>query len=170
MYEKDYVLRMATLAAQVLAKLLGLKRAGQYKEALALVDQTLREEMGPSLDLVDQLSATELILMVKSGLALDIPKAMFLAALLKEEGDILAAENKTAESRQAYTKGLQVALKALDDADTATCREHLELIDELTDLLGRTNVDRDARDALHEYYQRIGETKRARDVLSGLPG
>ncbi len=81
MYEKDYVLRIASQAARVSARLLGLKQAGQYAEALALIDQTLQEDIGPRLGLVDQLSARELILMLRSGLALDIEKAFFLAAL-----------------------------------------------------------------------------------------
>lgn len=161
---------MASLASQVVATLLDLKRAGQYKQALALVDQTMRDQIGPSLDLAHQLSAADLILMLKSGLALDVQKALFLATLLEEEGDILAAENSAAASRQAYLKSLQVALEALDGADEATSREQLPLIEELANQLGPSGIDSDTRDLLAEYYRKIGESKRARKWLSGLSG
>lgn len=167
MYEKDYILRIATQATRAIARILGLKQAGQYQQALSQIDQTLQEFLGLSATLAAQLSASELIMICRFGGVLDKDKALLLAALLKEEGDIYAAENQSIESHNRYTKSLNIALEALIDADPALGREYLPLIEGLTIKLGESEINPDLRYDLSRYYDQIGDPATARSYFRG---
>ena len=43
MFSEDYILRMIRMATAALAQIIGLKKAGQYQQALQAIDQALEE-------------------------------------------------------------------------------------------------------------------------------
>ena len=167
MSQEDYVLRIVTQAARAIARILGFKQAGQYQEALAQIDQTLQEFLGLSTALASQLSASELLMTCRFGNTLDRDKALLLATLLKEEGDIYAVTNQTIEIHDTYRKSLSIALEALIDADPTLGREYLPLIETLTIKLGETEINHDLRYDLSEYYEKIGDSVNAKRYFRG---
>ncbi len=167
MYQKDYILRHVTLAAQVIARIVGLKKSGQYQQALQQIEGALQEFLGLSAALAAQLSVSELLMICRSGNLLDKDKALLLATLLKEEADISEAVSQPTETRDAYIKALTIALEALADADTTLGREYLPLVEELTTKLREGALDSEVRYELSKYYEMIGDASRARNYRRG---
>ena len=167
MSQEDYVLRIATQAARAIARILGFKQTGQYQQALLQIDQTLQEFLDLSASLASQLSASELIMMCRFGSVLDKDKALLLSTLLKEEGDIYAATNQSNESHQRYLKSLQIALEALIDGGPTLGREYLPLVETLTIKLEDSGINSDVRYDLSEYYEKIGDSAKAKRYFRG---
>ncbi len=160
-YQQDYVLRILTQAVAALKRILMLKQAGEYKEALSLIDQSLHEFLALSSDLVDQLAAGDLIEFLNPGGMMNIHKSMLLAALLKEQGDVYAAQNRPAESHDVYAKSLTVALGSLLKADKPLCLEHRPAVDTLVDKLGPSRTGDDLNDQLSQFYEKVGDSATA---------
>lgn len=158
---------MVTQAARAIARILGLKQAGQYQQALLQIDQALQEFLGLSASLAAQLSANELITTCRFGSALDKDKALLLATLLREEGDIYAAESRPKESHERYYKSLSIALEALLEGDIPLCRGYLDLVESLTAGLNDEKVDPDLRYDLFRYYDKLGDAAKAMHYSRG---
>ncbi len=165
MYEKDYILRLATQAARAIAQIMAFKQAGHYEEALSQIDHTLEEFLGLRATMAAQLSASELILICRFGNVLDKDKALLLATLLKEEGDLYAVEDKASESHTRYIKSLTLTLEALMSADSSLAREYLPFVETLVSKLKESEIDLDLRDDLWRYYNHIGDATTARRYL-----
>ncbi len=112
MIEKDYIMRMIAQLSAVLAKVLFAKQAGQYEEAAQLLEKSYGELFGLSGELLESLDAETL-----AGLLGDREKIKALATLLKEEGDVFAAQNEGAKSRQRYAKSLALFQRLLPTED-----------------------------------------------------
>jgi hypothetical protein len=166
-YQEDYVLRQVSLAAQVIARILGLKKSGQYQQALQQIDEALQEFLGQSAGLVAQLSVSELIMLCRSGDLLDKEKAFALATLLKEEADVSAAESQSGEKRDAYSKSHNIALWHWQ-METRRLREYLALVKELTGKLVESDLDSNFRYELSKYHEIIGDPAKARIYRRGL--
>jgi hypothetical protein len=161
MYWEDYILRIVTQAANAIARILGLKQAGQYQEALLQIDNAFEEFLGLSAELAAQLSADELLMTCRFGSALDRDKALLLARLLREEGDIYASKNRSIESHERYGKSLTIALEALLEGDVTHCQEHLDLVESLTAGLKQDEIGADLKYDLVRYYDKLGDRVKA---------
>lgn len=157
MHEKDYVLRIVSQAAAALKRILALRQAGEYDQALLLVESSLQEYVGVPSVLVGQIDADDLVELLNPGGMLNIDKSMLLAAFLKEQGDIHAAQNKPTESQEVYRKSLVVALGSLLKADKALCHSNRSLIDALAEELGPSGTGDDLNDQLSQFYEKVGD-------------
>lgn len=112
MIEKDYIMRMIAQLSAVIAKVLFAKQAGQYEAAAQLLEKSYGELFGLSGELLEGLDAETL-----AGLLGDREKIKALATLLREEGDVFAAQNEGMKSRQRYTKSLALFQRLLPTED-----------------------------------------------------
>ena len=114
MIERDYIMRMIAQLSAVLAKVLFAKQAGQYQEAGQLIQKSYEELFGLSAELLDSLDAETL-----AGLFGEREKMKALATLLREEGDVFAAQKEEMKSRQRYAKSLGLFQRLLPTDDAA---------------------------------------------------
>jgi predicted RNA polymerase sigma factor len=108
MIERDYIMRMISQLAAVLAKIFFAKNAQNYAEALRLAQSACEELLGLNGELIDQMEAPTLALLLG-----DKEKIKVLATLLREEGDILQLQEKAPEGNLKYEKALALYQEAL---------------------------------------------------------
>jgi len=98
MLTEDYLIRQINLAIAALAKILGLKTAGQFQAALYEIDQLLEQLIGLRSYMIKNLSDEGILAILSNAEGVDTDRLLIVADLIKHEGDILA-EKKYAEER-----------------------------------------------------------------------
>src|SRR5262245_59765956 len=119
MLRRDYLLRMIEELFQVLSRLKTLKQGQLWQEAAGTVDQAFNQLVGTGAAAIARLSDTELLAKIirgESPLAVR-QKTLLITALLKEAGDVAAAQGQIDESRTCYLKGLHLLLDVLAQGD-----------------------------------------------------
>src|SRR5215468_6688993 len=112
MIRRDYLLRMIEEFVQLLARLKSLKQEQRWEEAGLTLDEQFNRLVGADAHAVVQLSETELLAKLIRGEPTVAVKdrALILASLLKEAGDVATGQEKFEESRTYYLKGLHLSL------------------------------------------------------------
>jgi hypothetical protein len=101
MIERDYLMRLMSQLAAVMAKILGAKNAQNYAEARFLAQNACEQLFGLNGELVEKMDAGTLALLLG-----EKEKIKALAALLREEGDILLLQGNPAGGGVKYEKAL----------------------------------------------------------------
>ena len=121
MIERDYVLRMIQLLARAVARIFGLKRAGQLEEALEAVSETVDEIFGTlrtTLDAVDPQTAARLLASPEKIEAYALLTAEE-ASILELTGDATRAKSGYRRALSFYLEAVLLELKISDDASAA---------------------------------------------------
>lgn len=129
--QRDYIMRLIAQFAQVLGRLLGLRKAGKLDEAQKLLDETANGIFGSLRSMIDQVDASS-----AAGLLGGRDKVLVYAALTAEEAEIAAARGQTRKAQSRRRRALELYLEAsrLGELDEAA-RERI------TELRGFVNVD-----------------------------
>ncbi|MEO0471793.1 MAG: hypothetical protein AAF206_19365 [Bacteroidota bacterium] len=106
MMQRDYILRMIEEAAQMVARLMGLRKQKQYDEALQQIEDNYRAFFKldrQTLHLTEDNQLPDLLVN-----EYELPEEMLgiLADFLREEGEILYHQAKWEESSRAFHKAL----------------------------------------------------------------
>lgn len=115
MIARDYLMRLMSQLAAAMAKILGAKNAQNYAEARLLAQNACEQLFGLNGELVKTMDAGTLALLLG-----EKEKIKALAALLREEGDILLLQGNPAEGIVQYEKALalyQEAWRASPEGD-----------------------------------------------------
>jgi hypothetical protein len=112
MIREDYLIRLVRQFTSALARVLGLKNALQYPQALEAIDQAYQELFGVNSRFVFIVSEKDLLGLMKSGRALDADKAIVMAGLLREEAECYEKQGRQEESRPRHLKALNLLLEA----------------------------------------------------------
>lgn len=108
-YQRDYILRQVELAAQALARLLGLARDGHRDQAIGMFDQAYQPLVGVSGRVVATLSEEQLLTLLTSGSSPDPRRVTVAMELLVAEADLLAEAGQAAEAATRYRRALGLA-------------------------------------------------------------
>ncbi len=113
MINKDYILRLAEHIGRELAILLGLRKREKYQEALIYIDDLLLRMTGLTSRAINALSE-EMLLKALSPLGhVNVEACLWIATMLKAEGQIYDDQHNTRESYYRYTKSLYLLLTVL---------------------------------------------------------
>ena len=130
MIRQDYILRLVQEMVQLLARVVFLKSRREYEEALREINQALRQ-LGAS-------DGDQPIPSVEDWLALCAkhePTASGLtnatAELLREQGELLALQEKAADSRRSRTAALALFLESILNGRTFVSEELLQKVERL---------------------------------------
>lgn len=167
MIRRDYILRMVEEFIQAIAQINFFKNKGRWSEASASLEEQFQRLMGEGASGVTRLSETELMArLVREGPTQAVQtKTLFLTTLLKEAGDIAAAQERLEEGRQCYLKALHLLLNALARQDDFQCPAFVPKVEMLRSALQEAALPVQTRALLMEHYERIGEFARAEDEL-----
>jgi len=88
MINKDYILRIAERFGRELAILLHLRQRNQFEEALIRIDDFYLNSLGLTIGFVNSISEEVLLTLISPLGALDSEKCVWVAMLLKAEGEI----------------------------------------------------------------------------------
>jgi hypothetical protein len=126
MITRDYLMRLMSQLAAVMAKILGAKNAQNYAEARLLAQNACEQLFGVTGELVKTMDAGTLALLLG-----EKEKIKALAALLREDGDILLLQGNPVEGVLQYKKVLalyQEALRASPEGD-ADCEASIDALE-----------------------------------------
>jgi tetratricopeptide (TPR) repeat protein len=167
MIRRDYILRMIEEFMQALARLRSLKQGQRWAEAGDELDAEFKKLTGNGVQVVARLSETELLarLMQAGPTQLVRDKTLMLTTLLKEAGDLAAAEDRMDESRECYLKALHLLLDVLGRGDAFEWPEFVPKVEMLVAALQSALLPVRTAAMLMQHYERTGEFAKAEDAL-----
>jgi hypothetical protein len=169
MINKDYILRIAEQTGRSLAIILGLRKYNQHEEALIYIDDTLLRTVGLTSRFINSLSDEMLVTTISPIGVLNIEACLWIAALLKAEGDIYEEDlGKSNESYYRYQKSLYLFLTAVLQEHIPTDTDLYKDIEQLLQKLDDYELPPALKSKLFAYYELSGQYARAEDTLFDL--
>lgn len=163
MIRRDYILRMVAEMAQVLARVVSLKSRQEYEQALKEINAALHELRHGDTDTPQELSLADWIALCRKHEQAASGLMVAVADLLKEQGDVLAAQGKPAGSSRTLALGL--FLEALLNGETFVTAELLAKVEELFALVRATLSEPGVWRRLVSYFEARGRFAQAEDAL-----
>jgi hypothetical protein len=163
----DYLVRMIMAGLQTLAKVIGLKTAGQYQESQELIDQALEGLFGMRADLLKRLDDDTLFASLKVQGSPDTERIALAGKFFQEEGDLLTAQGDQDGGKWSYIRALNFSLEAAlngkyDDAELKMG------ITYLVNSLQGIELPPDTVYGLFCYHEESGNYKEADIILKAL--
>lgn len=170
MIRRDYILRMIEEFIQALSRIRELKGERRVQESAALLDEEFKRLVGCAPEVVSRLSETELLAKLIHGEPTQVvhTKTLLLTTLLKEAGDIAAAQQRMETSRDCYLKGLHLLLDTLARGEPSEGAEFVPKVEAFAAALRVFPLPVRTRAGLMEHYERTGQYARAEDELFAM--
>ena len=165
MINKDYILRMAEKFGRALAIILHLREYNKYEEALLYVDDQLLQATGLTSSFINSVSDEMLIQAISPLGVLNVEKCLWIAVLLKAEGEIYEEQAKTNESYYRYIRSLRLYLLLLPHEASLQDSNLANDIQELLNKLEEYELPIEIQEKLFSYYENVGKYDKAEDVL-----
>lgn len=170
MIRRDYILRMIQDFFEVLSRIKALKRGELWREAGGTVDAEFQRLIGSGAEAVAQLSETELLARVIQGEPTQVvrEKTLMLCALLNEAGEVAIAQERLAEGRSCYLKGLNLLLDTLARDDVFDCPQFVPRVEVFVEALADSPLPLSTQARLMQHYESTGEYAKAEDALFAM--
>lgn len=165
MLTEDYIMRMINQMVAVLAKLIGLKEAGQYQSAQQVIDQSLEQLLGLKPQLLKNMDDDSIVNLLTSQGELGMERLYIIAELYQHEGDILMAQNRTQEALFDYQRALSFYLTLPDNQDSNRSSEIDQKISDLSIKLENINLPVAILYQLFEFYERNAKYETNEEVI-----
>jgi len=133
MIERDYIMRMITMLTAVIKKLVALKEAREYPQALEELQHQCRSLLGVDLEFLGSFEPSSLAHLFGSDPHMASTKCYAAGLLLSERAALLDLLNRPDEAAADRTRSLGLLLEAYQIADDHVDPRHAELIDRLAD-------------------------------------
>ena len=173
MFSDDYIIRMIRQATAVLAKIIGLKQAGEYTQALQEIDQALEQSLGMDIDIIRILDDEGVYRILTQNGKMDLEKLEFIADLFKEEGEILLLQGQKQQSDNYFLSSLTYYLKVSLNADASQQEELSRKLEAVVRKLGDHPYPDGILFDLSCHYENNGKYAKAESILtmpSARPG
>ena len=165
MINKDYILRIAEKFGRAMAIILHLRQYDKHEEALIYADDVLLQMTGLTSRFINSVSDDMLIQAISPLGVLNVDKCLWIAVLLKAEGEIYQEMEQSNESYYRYLKSLGLYLLALSHEATMQDSSLLNDIEELLNKLEDYELPIAMQEKLFPYYEQIGRYDKAEDIL-----
>jgi len=164
---EDILLKKLIAALQALVtRLNSLRQAGNYQQALALIDQNLEELLGLQASIIRRLDNNRLVEMLTTNEFLDAGRLYNVAEIFYQDGQIRA---EMGDDTQALTSRIR-ALGLFLEVGFAIENEFLEAddrIDALSDTLG-LSIPEETLFQLYDYYEQVSAFDLAEAALDRM--
>ncbi len=169
MLQKDYIMRLIQQLTRVLLKILFNVENKNFDAAQKEVDRAYAGLTGIDATMINSMSAEDIILLLSRGKKFEAEKCMMIAKLLKAEGDILDASQRTAAGAiEKYHKSLNLFLELYALQDELLIKNFL---DDLPVLINKTSgslFDPGTKYKILCYYEHAGQYDKAENILFEL--
>ena len=165
MFRKDYIRRMAEAMVKGMAEVFGLKQYKNYEDAMAAIDELMREIFGLNSLAINALSYEDLEALMQFDGPDGGDKAIILAVLLKEEADICDAKGEQMRSYDRYLRALEIFLRVLEKDGNIELEEYLTKIDDILEKLHKYVLPLGMQELVRRYYERQGNYAKCEDAL-----
>jgi hypothetical protein len=171
-FKRDYFMRQIEQLALVLHQILFHKEHKQFDDALRLLDEACRHILGLHLRSLRVLSTKDILSLLTYNEITDTAKALVLADLLKEEGELLKAAGDEDQTYFCRVKALDLLLELnqdySDNGDAALDKELKIRLDDILIRLGKLDLPVAVKLKLLPYYEKNGAYAKVEDVLFHL--
>ena len=168
MINKDYILRMAERVGRYLAIILRLRQANRREEALIYIDELFLQAVGMTSSFINSVTEEMLLHMLSPLGKLDLNKCLWVAALLKAEGEIYEDQGNEKESYYRYLKSLRLFLEAQLHERTLSTSDFSAETEEVLQKLKEYELPDTIKGKLFSYYELTGRYAKAEDTLFEL--
>ncbi len=165
MINKDYILRLAERFGRALAIIMHLRKNNKYEEALINIDELFLQSVGLTTHFINSASEEMLLKLISPLNTLNLEKCLWIAVLLKEEGDIYTELGKPDESYYRYIKALFFFLvasfqdKEIKDLDIGST------IEDILQKLEEFELPLSIKIKLLRYFEMTGRYSKAEEML-----
>ena len=164
---EDTLLRLLVGAlTATIAKILALRTAGEFREALQVINNELEELLGLKADLVRQLGDEQIVEMLTINDYLDVARLYQVAELFNQEGIVYQEMGQIEQAQISQVRALNLFIE-VGFAVENDFLEADERIDELFDALG-TEMPEDTLYTLFDYYEQVGAFDRAETAITQM--
>jgi tetratricopeptide (TPR) repeat protein len=167
MLSDDYILRMIQQGTIVLSRIIGLKKAGDYQEALQEIDQSLEQVLGINKEIIRNMDDESIYKILTKDEQIDIKRLGVIADLYKEEGDIVASQGQP-ESHHFYLRALNYHLLKYINEEPSQQIESIAKIEDVIKILDITDLPSETLFNLFCYYENMKEFVKASNMLKEL--
>ncbi len=155
MLTEDYIMRMINQVLAVFLQALGLKKAGQYSEALQVFDQAVEILLGLRASLTKQLEDRQLLALLTFQDKLDIDRLLVLADIYREEGEVHTLQGQLEQSLFAAQRSLRLYLEAVLATEANPTIELVQKIEAQRSRLSAPDLPVETRLALLDYFDHL---------------
>lgn len=155
MLTEDYIMRMINQVLAVFLQALGLKKAGQFSEALQAFDQAVESLLGLRASLAKQLEDRQLLALLTFQDKLDVDRLLLLADIYREEGEVFALQGQPEQSQFAAERSLRLYLEAALASEANPTIELVQKIEAQRSRLLAPDLPVETRLALLDYFDRL---------------
>ena len=155
MLTEDYIMRMINQVLALFLQALGLKKAGQFSEALQVFDQAVESLLGLRASLANQLEDRNLLAMLTFQDKLDVDRLLVLADIYREEGEVHALQGQPGQSQFAAQRSLRLYLEAALATGANQSLELVQKIEAQRSRLSAPDLPVETRLALLDYFDRL---------------
>ncbi len=165
MMNKDYILRMAERFGRALAIILQLRQSNKYEEALIAIDDMFLHTVGYTSSFINSASEEMLLNLLSPLGVLNVEKCLWIATLLKEEGNLYVELDKEDESYYRYLKSLYFFLEASKHEDDVKDIDIAFTIEDLVSKLEEYELPLQIKSKLFRYFDKLGQYAKADKML-----
>lgn len=168
MIRNDYIMKMIQQLVKALAVILKLKESGRHDDAMREIDGAMQRLCGLNSQLVNGLSEESLVSTLRGGATIDHGKALVLAELLTQEGDVYDTRGDENAAFARYYKALYLYLEVFAGEDEFRLPDQTPKVDALVARLEDYVLPTPAMERLVTFYEREGDFAAAEDALDLL--
>ena len=119
MIQRDVLMRQVQMLAQALARVLFKKSTGQHDQAQQIIEQALGELDGQSAADLREQPVEHLFELCRTEAGFHADLALGVANLLREDGDLLAMQDRDEAARASYERALAFYRRVQDEKGAA---------------------------------------------------
>ena len=168
MLTEDYLLRIISQAVAALVRAIGLRKEGQYTQALQGIDQAIEQLTGLRPDLLQRLDERAILDALQVNGELDRERAYLLSDFYQEQGQVFEEQNHEQEARASRLRALNLTLEAALSSPELEALTLQEKVDRLADLLRPGELPFETAFNLFSYYEAVGNYASAAQILEKL--
>jgi tetratricopeptide (TPR) repeat protein len=159
---------MIETLARALAKLIFLKDAKNYPEALKELNSVTKKLLGIDRTFINNLSNEQLFNIIDPDKKLIAPKSYLLGVVLKEESEIYELQGDEDTSVKLYQRSLYMFLTGIEFSNKIIEEDHLKKIETIIDKLKDYEIPQDLQVKLFRFYEFTRKYDKAEDMLYEL--
>jgi tetratricopeptide (TPR) repeat protein len=165
MINRDYILRMIEQLSRALSRVLLLRDAKEYHEAVSEIKRVGKLFLGLSPEAMEALSDRDLISLWSVGKDLDAEKCALATQIFRTEGDVYEHEGNLEEASASYEKSLSLLTETINFLKEKIPGELIATVDFLCGRLETEVLPLDQQQKLFKTYWTIGRFAKAEDLL-----
>jgi hypothetical protein len=168
MINKDYLLRIAEKVGRALATIIGLREYNKDEEALIYIDDLLLKTVGLTSRFLNSLSEEMLVKTISPLGTLNVEACLWIASMLKAEGEIYESQDNAMASYYRYHKALYLFLTLTLHEPVPADSDVYGNIDTLLNKLEDYELPATTKNQLFSYYEHTRNYGKAEDILFDL--